>query len=128
MSQLGAALFYYKLGQRLLQVGAALLLQNGASVVTNWVSYYKLRQPLLQNRPAITNWGKTYYKLGQVLQIRAVVKNWGITDIHVNGNDKTLPVIYWLPKIHKTPIGQYLLQLLKLTVVNNYLILFQKCL
>ena len=52
--QIGAALFYYKLGQTLLQIGAASLLQIGASVITNWGSYYKLGQPLLQNRAAIT--------------------------------------------------------------------------
>ena len=62
MLRIGAALFYYKLGQTLLQIGA--------SVFTNWGSYYKLGQPLLQNRAAITNWGK-YYKLGQLLQIGA---------------------------------------------------------
>ena len=78
--QIGAAWFYYKLGQTLLQTGAASLLQIRASVVTNWGSYYKLGQPLLQNRAAITNWGKIYYKLGQVLQIRAIITNWGITD------------------------------------------------
>ena len=50
-------------------------------VVTNWGSYYKLGQPLLQNRAAITNWGKMYYKLGQVLQIRAIITNWGITGV-----------------------------------------------
>ena len=60
----------YKSGQTLLQIGAASLLQIGASVVTNWGSYYKLGQPLLQNRAAITNWGR-YYKLGQLLQIGA---------------------------------------------------------
>ena len=58
MLQIGAALFYYKLGQTLLQIGAASLLQIGASVVTNWGCYYKLGQPLLQNRAAIPNWGK----------------------------------------------------------------------
>ena len=67
MLQIGAALFYYKLGQTLLQIGAASFLQIEASVVTNCGSYYKLVQPLLQNRAAITNWGKMYYKLGQVL-------------------------------------------------------------
>ena len=60
---------------------AASLLQIGASVVTNWCSYYKSGQPLLQNSETITNWGKIYYKLGQVLQIRAVITNWGITHI-----------------------------------------------
>ena len=57
----------YKLGQTLLQTGAASLLQIGASVVTNWGSYYKLGLPLLQNRAAITNWGKIYSKLGAVI-------------------------------------------------------------
>ena len=64
MLQIGAALFYYKLGQTLLQIGAALLLQIGASVVTNWGSYYKLGQQLLQNKATITNCSKMYYKLG----------------------------------------------------------------
>ena len=45
-------------------VGVASLLQIGESAVTIWGSYYKLRQPLLQNRAAVTNWGKIYYKLG----------------------------------------------------------------
>ena len=66
MLQIGAASFYYKLGQTLLQIGAASLLQIGTSVVTNWGNYYKLGQLLLQNRAVITNWRKIYYKLGQV--------------------------------------------------------------
>ena len=78
MLQIGTTLFYYKLGQTL-KIGAALLLQIGANVITNWGSYYKLGQPLLQNRAAITNWGKMYYKLGHALQIRAFITNWGIT-------------------------------------------------
>ena len=53
----------------------------GPACVTNWGSYYKLGQPLLQNRAAITNWGKIYYKLEQVLQISAIITNWGITRI-----------------------------------------------
>ena len=81
MLQIGVALFYYKLGQTLLQIGAASLLQIGASVVTNWSSYYKSGQRLLQNRAAITNWVKIYYKLGQVLKIRAIITNWSITSI-----------------------------------------------
>ena len=52
MLQIGAALFYDNLRQRLLQIGTASLLQN---------------------------WGTMYYKLGQVLQIRAIIKNWSIT-------------------------------------------------
>ena len=81
MLQIGAALFYYKLGQTLLQIRAASLLQTGATVVTNRGSCYKLGQPLFQNRAAITSWGKMYDKLGQVLQTRAIITNWGITHI-----------------------------------------------
>ena len=47
MLQIEEALFYYKLGQTLLQIGAASLLQTRASVVTNWGSYYKLKQNAL---------------------------------------------------------------------------------
>ena len=78
--QVGEALFYFSLGQTLLQIGAASLIQIEGSVVTNGASYYKLGQPELQNRAAITNWDKMYYKLGQVLQIRAIITNCGITE------------------------------------------------
>ena len=81
MLQIGEALFYYKLGQTLLQIGAASSLQIRASVVTNWGSYYKLGQLLSQNRAATTNWGKMYYKLGKVLQIRTIITNWAITNV-----------------------------------------------
>ena len=74
-----ASFVLLQIRQTLLQVGTASLSQIGASVVTNWGSYYKLGQLLLQNRAPITNWGKTYYKLGQVLQIKAIITNWGIT-------------------------------------------------
>ena len=47
MLEIGKALFYYKLGQTLLQIRGASLLQIGASVVTNCDSYYKLGQTLL---------------------------------------------------------------------------------
>ena len=67
MLQIGAALFYNKLGQTLLHIGAASSLQIVAGVVTNWGSCYKLEQSLLQNMVAIITWGKIYYKLGQVL-------------------------------------------------------------
>ena len=50
-----AAVFYYNLEQMLLQIGTASLLQIEASDVTNWGSYHKLWQLLLQNRAAITN-------------------------------------------------------------------------
>ena len=73
---------YYKLGQTCVtNWGSFVLLQIRANVVTNWGSYYKLGQPLLQNRAAITNCGKMYYNLGQVLQIRAIITSWGITNI-----------------------------------------------
>ena len=81
MLQIGVALLYYKLGQTLLQIGAASLLRIRGNVVTNWGSYYKLGQPLLQNRAAITNWGKMSSRLGQVLQTRAIITNWGKTDV-----------------------------------------------
>ena len=63
----------------MLLIGAASLLQIGASFITNLGSYYKLGQPLLQTRSAITNWDRIYYKLGQVLQIRTIITNWSIT-------------------------------------------------
>ena len=81
---------YYKLGQAcvtnwssfvLLQIRANVVTNWGSFIITNWGSYYKLGQPLLQNRAAITNLGKIYYKLGQVLQIRTIITNWGITDV-----------------------------------------------
>ena len=74
MLQIGEALFYYKLGKTL-QIGEASLLQIGASVVTNWSSYYKSVQPLLQNRTAITNWGKIYYKLGKYYKLGQLLQN-----------------------------------------------------
>ena len=65
---------YYKLGQACVtNWGSFVLLQIRANVVTNWGtfiitkwgkccyklgSYYKLGQPLLQNRAAIINWGR----------------------------------------------------------------------
>ena len=64
MLQIRVALFLYKLGQTLLQIEAASLLKIRASVVTNWGSYYKLGQPLLQNRAAITNWGQNVVQIG----------------------------------------------------------------
>ena len=78
MLQIETASFCYKLGQTLLQVGAASFLQIGASAVTNWGSYYKLGQLLLQNRATITNWDHMYYQLGQVLQITAIITSWGV--------------------------------------------------
>ena len=67
---------YYKLEQACVtNWDSFVLLQIRANVVTNWGRFYKLEQPLLQNRAAITNWGKMYHKLGQVLQIRAIITN-----------------------------------------------------
>ena len=67
MLQFGAALFYYKSEQTLLQIRAVSLLQIRASVVTNWVSYYKSGQPLLQNN-----------KVEQLLQVETkCIANWG---------------------------------------------------
>ena len=69
MLQIGVALFYYKLGQTFLKIGAASLLQIRANVVTNWGSCFKLGQRLLQNMAAITNWNKMYYKLGRYYKL-----------------------------------------------------------
>ena len=57
MLRIGAALFYYKLGKTLLQIGAASLLQIGGKCC------YKLRQNVLQIGASITNKGN-YYRLG----------------------------------------------------------------
>ena len=46
MLQIEAALFYYKLEQTLLQIGAASSLQIGAKFITNWGRYHKLGQLL----------------------------------------------------------------------------------
>ena len=61
--------------------------KSGQACVANWDSYYKLGQPLLQNREAITNQDKMYYKLRQVLQIRAIITNWGITPSKLSGKE-----------------------------------------
>ena len=52
MLQILAALLYYKLGFNVVT-------SWGSFIITNWGSYYKLGQPLLQNREAITNWDIT---------------------------------------------------------------------
>ena len=53
-----------------LQIGASLCCKLGQ------LHYYKLGQMLLQIRAAITSWGKMYYKLWQLLQIRAIITNY----------------------------------------------------
>ena len=60
--QIGAALFYYKLGQTLLQIGAAITNEGNR--------YYKIGQLLQIGAIFITNWGR-YYELGLLLQIGA---------------------------------------------------------
>ena len=60
--QIAAALFYYKLGPTLLQIGAAI--KNLGN------RYYKIGQLLQIGAKFITNWGR-YYKLEQLLQIGA---------------------------------------------------------
>ena len=79
MLQIGAALFYYKLGQTLLQIGAASLLQIRASVVTNW--------------------GSCCYKIGQLLQIAAkFITSWDITMHAIEIIFKFLKAEYASPK------------------------------
>ena len=68
MLQIWAALFYYKLEQKLLQIGEASLSQIGqvllqlgqllrirATVITKYGSYYKLGQNVLEIGSGITN-------------------------------------------------------------------------
>ena len=99
MLQIGAALLFYKSRQKLLQIGAASLLQTGASIVTNWDSYYnryyKLGQ-LLQIGVGITNQGN-YYKLGhntilirriKVLLSTESIKSWLIA-LNITGTGNT---------------------------------------
>ena len=62
MLQIGTALFNYKLGQTLLQIGAAITNQDNR--------YYKIGQLLKIGAKCITNWDR-YYKLGQLLHIGA---------------------------------------------------------
>ena len=74
---------YYKSRQACItNSGSFVLLQIRENVITNWGSfiitnwgkcYYKLGQPILQNRAAVTNWGKMYYKMGKLLQIRVII-------------------------------------------------------
>ena len=59
LQAIGEALFYYKIGQKLLQIGAAHLSKNVASVFANWDMCYELGKKLLQIRAE--------------LQIRAII-------------------------------------------------------
>ena len=70
--QIGAASFYYKLRQVLLQIGAAFFIKNwGSLIITNRGKFYYKPGLLLQIRATvILNWG-SYYKLRQLLQIGA---------------------------------------------------------
>ena len=56
------------------------IIANWVTVVTNWGSYYKLEQPLLQNRAAITNWAKNYTNWGKYYKlVLAIITNRSIT-------------------------------------------------
>ena len=88
-SRINLLTIYYKLEQDFITNWSSfVLLKIGVSVITNWGSlvitkwgrrYYKLEQPLQIRATVITNW-ESYYKLGQtLLQIRAAIPNWGIT-------------------------------------------------
>ena len=50
---------------------------------------------------------KTYFQFpivkGEI--VFAIITYCKNVDIHGNDNDKTIPTMYWLPKIHKTSIG-----------------------
>ena len=65
MLQSGVGLFYYNLEQACDTIGAAQLLQIGATIITNQDSFYKLGKNLLQIR--------------QVLQISVIIQKLGHT-------------------------------------------------
>ena len=75
--QIGGVLFFYEIGQSILQIWAGHLFKSGVIMVTNWASYQKLCQLFFQNGVVITNWGKNNYKV-EVLQIRVIIKIWDI--------------------------------------------------
>ena len=89
-SRANMLIIYYKLGQGfttnwcsfvLLQIGASVISNWGSLVTTKWGRrYYKMGQLLQIRATVITNWD-SYYKLRQtLLQIRAAITNWGITN------------------------------------------------
>ena len=84
---------YYKLGQTCItNWGSFVLLESRANVVTNWGasflhigvvtiwgSYYKLGQPLLQNRQLLQIGAKFITNWDRYLQIRTIITNWCVT-------------------------------------------------
>ena len=68
VSHIGEALFYYKLGQTLFQIGTVSLLQIGAAITNSGDRYYKIGHLLQIGAKFIKNLGR-YYKLEQLLQI-----------------------------------------------------------
>ena len=80
--------------------------------------YYKMGQALLQIWAAITNWCKLYNKLGQLLQIEAIITNWGITTlapwkISLHSYDFFIGfsiILYSLCKIYLLDTQNYILQ------------------
>ena len=68
--------YYYKVGQKLLQSGAALIITKRGKIYykVGQLFYYKVGQDLLQSGAGITKWGNVitkrgrYYKVGQLLQ------------------------------------------------------------
>ena len=55
MLQIGVTMFYYKLGQTLLRIGAASLLQIGAAITSKGNRYCKIGQLLQIGATCITN-------------------------------------------------------------------------
>ena len=54
---------YYKLEQVFITNWGSLIITKWGGIITKWGIYHKLGQPLLQIGAAITNWDKLYYIL-----------------------------------------------------------------
>ena len=121
---------YYKLVQACAANWGSFIITNLGNFVKNQGSYYKLRQPLLQNRAAITNCGKMYYKLGQVLQIRTIITNWGITAYVVQLSlihelsYQTFEYVFNICVEDQFPINLYSKQLFTFPIFQSFFICF----
>ena len=122
MLKIGAALFYYKLGQHCYKL--------------EQLHYYKLGQVLLQIEVAITNWGKICYKIEKVLQIREIITNWGITGMYIFNDSLVFddikcihPFFLWYCHQHFVKGSVFILHhFLQSSIIPNGLWLIQKIL
>ena len=101
IKKFGATSFYCKLGQVLLQIRAAIFIKNWGKCyyILGQLNYYKSGQLLQIRATFITNWG-SYYKLRQtLLQISAAITNMGITK---EVNMEFLPLAVQVSKFQET--------------------------